>query len=246
MAYNWGQGAGGAVGGAVAGGIGGSIVPGIGTAVGAGLGMVGGALAGFAGGGGGDGMTNLQRDLMPFQMQAFQAQQGLYNSQKRMLDIFSGGYEDLVPALSGLLQNKINANGLPADLARNIGQYYDQAGSKLGNYFSSRGTLNSGASQQAYQQLSQEEASKKLATILGQQREGINQSLSFMGQQPSVQPYGTSSLPTAGATASNQSQPLDLSGLGSIFARGFQGPTAAGGGQGSNFAMENLASTLGA
>lgn len=197
---------------------------------------------GSSGGGGGGGVSS--SDLAPFQMQSYLAQAGLYNSQKKQLDIFNNEYEQLAPALAGILQNKMSATGLPADLARNLGQYYNQAGNKMGNYFSSRGMMNSGASQQAYQQLSQEEAAQKLSTILGQQREGINQSLSFMGQQPGVNPYGTSSLPSASLlNAASPSQPMDLSGFGALFARGLQGPSAAGVGTGVGAYGGNLANS---
>jgi hypothetical protein len=136
-----------------------------------------------------------------------------------MMKIFLPEYQKLAPQMSGLLQNKISGTGLPEDLAQTIGRYYNQAGEKYGNYFASNNMLNSGSAQQAFQGLTQEEIQTKLATILGQQREGLGQAMDFMGMGDSA--GGTET------TNKTVTPPIDWTGIGSLLNKmNFNSPSA--------------------
>jgi len=134
--------------------------------------------------------------------------------QERLMNVFLPEYQKLAPQVSGILQNKMTGTALPEDLAATIGKYYGQAGEKYGNYFSSRNMLDSGASQQAFQGLTQEEIATKLSTLLGQQREGLGQTLQFMGMQPSSGTQTTTSTGTTTASAG-----IDWSGIGGLLSK---------------------------
>jgi hypothetical protein len=154
-----------------------------------------GASALFSGGGGGETQsTTTQTD--PYK--------------QAMMDVFLPYYKQLAPATSNAILAKMSGTALPEDLAATIGKYYGQAGEKYGNYFASNNMLQSGPAQLAFQGLTQEEIATKLSTLLGQQREGMNQALSFMGMQPSG---------ASGTSTTTTQEPMDWTGIGELLSK---------------------------
>lgn len=186
----------------------------IGSAIGTGISLIGGLFGGDSGGS----STTTVKD--PYK--------------EAMMKLLMPEYQKLAPQLSGILQNKMSGTALPEDLAQTIGKYYGQAGEKTGNYFASNNMLGSGPAQQAFQGLTQEEIATKLSTLLGQQREGQNQALSFMGlgQQSS----GT------GTTTASVDEGIDWGSMGTLLSKlNFGSPSAVNTGAiGSNTLWDKL------
>lgn len=126
------------------------------------------------------------------------------------------GSQQLSELLAPLVSGRLEAGQLRPDVSQAIGERYGAAGTRLGQYFSGKGTLQSGQMDQQMRLLEQARASEETAAIMSERDKAINEALSLLGrtpiQQPSAALAGIPGVSTTGGTG------MDFSSLGSLMA----------------------------
>ena len=156
---------------------------------------------------------NVRRDTSELQSR-------IADPQLQYLQELSPYYGDLAKNTMGLLQDKMNMSSLPPDLAQSIGQYYNQAGTKVGTQLSSNNMLRSGVANQANQDQALQEARDKANTLLQQRREGLQQAQSFIGTRPQIGIPKVNYGGAGGGSGGGSGGGMDASGIGSLLASG--------------------------